>query len=59
MKPEQIEVQTDDFAQIWKDAHLQRSEDIGVWLKQLFQRRRQADKRTPVSPAAGRILATG
>jgi hypothetical protein len=59
MKPEQIEVQTDDFARIWKVAHLQRSEDISVWLKQLFQKRRQVDKRTPVSPAAGRILATG
>jgi len=59
MKPEQIEVQTGDFAQIWKGAHLQRAEDFGVWLKQLFQKRQQAGQRTPVSPASGRILATG
>jgi hypothetical protein len=59
MKPEQIEVQTDDFAQIWKDAQLQRSQDLGVWLKQFFQSRRQADQRTAVSSPTGRILATG
>jgi hypothetical protein len=58
MKPEKIETYADDFAQVWKDAHLQRSEDLGVWLKELFEKRRQADRLAPVSSAPGRILAT-
>ena len=58
MKREEIEVQPDDFAEVWKDAQLQRSEELSTWLKQLWSRR-QADRPKTAPSPAGRILATG
>jgi hypothetical protein len=59
MKPEQIEVQSGEFAQIWKDANHQRSEELTGWLKQLLESRRKADRPAPASFPPGRIPATG
>jgi lipopolysaccharide biosynthesis regulator YciM len=59
MKPEQVDVQPDDFAEVWKAAHQQRSEDLNLWLKQLFRRRLEADRPAPVASPSGRILAAG
>jgi hypothetical protein len=59
MKPEPIDVEPDDFAQVWQAAQLQRSEEFSGWLKQLFRRRRQADRPVPVASPTGRILAAG
>ena len=59
MKTEHMDVQSDNFARIWIDAHLRRSEDFSAWIKQLLGRRRQADRATSVSPPSGRILTTG
>jgi len=59
MKPEKIDIQPDDFAEVWKGAQLQRSEELGAWFKQLFAQRRQLDRPARVSSAPGRILATG
>jgi hypothetical protein len=59
MKPEPIDVEPDDFAQVWQAAQLQRSEEFSAWLKQLFRRRRQAERPKQVAAPAGRILATG
>jgi hypothetical protein len=64
MKPEPTEIERDDFAQddfsqVWQAAQLQRSEEFSGWLKQLFRRRRQADRPVPVASPTGRILAAG
>jgi hypothetical protein len=59
MKPEKIDIRPDDFAEVWKDAQLQRSEELGAWLKQLFGRRWQLDRPRPASSPPGRFLATG
>jgi hypothetical protein len=59
MKPDKIDIQPNDFAEVWKDAQLQRSEELGAWLKQLFRRRWQLDRPRPASSPPGRILATG
>jgi hypothetical protein len=56
MKPE-IDVQSDDVAQVWKDANLRRDEDLGIWLKQFFRRRSLRSWPTATSTQAGRVLA--
>jgi hypothetical protein len=37
MTPDRIAVQSDDGSEIWKNANLRRSEDLGIWLKHLFR----------------------
>ena len=59
MKPEPIDVEPDDLAQVWQAAQLQRSEEFSAWLKRLFRHRRRAGRPAPVASTTGRILATG
>jgi len=37
MKPDRIDVQSDGGSEIWKNARLRRSENLGIWPKQLFR----------------------
>jgi hypothetical protein len=55
-RPAEIEVQSDDVAQIWKDAHVQRAEDLSTWLKQFFRRRSDAHRPEVALGPPGRIL---
>jgi hypothetical protein len=55
--PEQVEVESDDVAQVWKDAHLRRAEDVSIWLKQFFRRRAEADRPNGNFVAPGRVVA--
>jgi hypothetical protein len=55
--PEQVEVQSDDVAQVWKDAHLQRAEDLSNWLKLFFRRRPRADGPNGNFASPGRVVA--
>jgi hypothetical protein len=50
-------VQFDDIAKILQQAHLRRSADIGMWLRQYLQESRQVKAQTATSPAPvlGRI----
>ena len=55
--PEQAEVQSDDVAQVWKDAHLRRAEDISIWLKQFLRRLPEADRPNGNFATPGRVVA--
>jgi hypothetical protein len=37
MKPDRIDVQSDDGSEKWKNANLWCSGHLGIWLKQLFR----------------------
>jgi hypothetical protein len=37
MKPDRIDIQSDDVMEIRKNANRRRAEDVGIWPKQLFR----------------------
>jgi hypothetical protein len=54
---EQIEVQSDDVAQVWKDAHRQRAEDLSIWLKHFSWRLPEPDRPNGNFASPGRVVA--
>jgi hypothetical protein len=50
-------IQFDDIAQILQQAHLRRSADLGVWLRQYFRESREINARKPISHAFDRIVS--
>jgi hypothetical protein len=55
--PEQADVQSHAAAQVWKDAHVRRTEDISIWLKQFFQRLPEAERQDGNFAAPRRVVA--
>ena len=55
--PEQADVQSHDAAQVWKDAHVRRTEDISIWLKQFFRRLPEAERPDGNFAAPRRVVA--
>ena len=50
-------IQFDDIAQILQQAHLRRSTDLGLWLRQYFREPRQINARKPILHAFDRIVS--
>ncbi len=50
-------IQFDDIAQILQQAHLRRSADLSLWLKQYFQESRQIDAGKPILHAFDGIVS--
>jgi hypothetical protein len=56
MKPERANIRSDDVAEIWQTAQLRRTQDLGLWMTELFRRRPQADGFEPIFSPLPRIL---
>jgi len=50
-------IQFDDIARILQQAHLRRSADLGLWLKQYLRESREIDARKPILRAFDRIVS--
>ncbi|MCS3966782.1 MULTISPECIES: hypothetical protein [Bradyrhizobium] len=49
------DMQHEEFAQVLSKAHLRRSADIGAWLRQLLERRRQSKEQRGKALHHGRV----
>lgn len=50
-------IQFNDVAQILQQAHLRRSADLGLWLRQYFRESRESNARKPILRAFDRIVS--
>ena len=54
---ERENIQFNDIAKILQQAHLRRTADLGLWLKQYFRKSREIRARTATSPAPNSIVS--